>query len=148
MNKRLFYPYGIWQDGGIALVRITVGLLMTYHGWEVFDQEKMTGYGKWLTDLHFFSPVLMAYLGKGTELVTGILLTLGLFTRLAVIPLAITMLSIIFGMGKGRILMEDQHPFLFVLLALVFFFTGPGKWSLDGLMYRKSQGNYSRREKV
>ena len=69
---------------------------------------------------------------------------LGLFTRLAIIPLAITMAIISFGIGKGRIFMEDQHPFLFILLAFVFFFTGPGKWSLDYLLFER-KGFSSRR---
>jgi putative oxidoreductase len=45
------------------------------------------------------------------------------------------MTFIAFFIGHGRIHMEDQHPFLFVLLALVFVFTGPGKWSLDSLLF-------------
>ena len=112
---------------------------MVYHGFEVFDNAKMNEYTKWMSDLHFSFPDLMAYLGKGTEFVSGIFLTLGLFTRLAVIPLAITMIIICFGIGKGRIFMEDQHPFLFVLLAFLFFFSGPGKWSLDNVFFGKQK---------
>jgi uncharacterized membrane protein YphA (DoxX/SURF4 family) len=41
--------------------------------------------------------------------------------------------------GDGKIWYEDQHPFLFVLLAAVFFFTGPGKWSIDYLLFNKKQ---------
>ena len=135
MIKKFFSPYGLWQEAGLAIIRIIVGLFMAYHGWEVFDGVKMNDYAKWLTELHFPAPNLMAYLGKGIELVSGVLLVLGLFTRIAVIPLAVTMAVICFGMGKGRIFMEDQHPFLFVLLALVFFFTGPGKWSVDEVVF-------------
>jgi len=110
---------------------------MIYHGWEVFDSSKINEYTKWLVDLKFPSPNFMAYLGKVMELVTGILITLGLFTRIAVVCLAITMLIVCFGIGKGRIFMEDQHPFLFVLLSFVFFFTGAGKWSLDNVFFGK-----------
>jgi uncharacterized membrane protein YphA (DoxX/SURF4 family) len=138
MIKRFFSPDGLLQDTGLAFIRIIVGVFLIYHGWEVLAEGKMTDYAKWLTELHFPFPLLMAYLGKTTELVSGIFLTLGLYTRLAVVPLAITMLVICFGMGKGRIFLEDQHPFLFVLLALVFFFTGPGKWSLDRVIFGRS----------
>jgi putative oxidoreductase len=95
----------------------------------------MGGYGQWLSDLKFPLPQVAAYLGKGAELVGGILLTLGLFTRLAALVLAITMLLVCFGMGHGRIFTDDQHPFLFVLLAGLFFFTGAGKWSLDQFIF-------------
>lgn len=135
MIKQFFSSQGFWQEGGLAAVRIITGLLMIYHGWEVFDTSKMTDYAKWLTDLKFLTPVLMAYVGKGAELAGGILLTVGLLTRPAAIALAVTMAVICFGMGKGRIWMEDQHPFLFILLATVFFFTGGGKWSLDRVLF-------------
>jgi uncharacterized membrane protein YphA (DoxX/SURF4 family) len=130
MIKSLLTSKSIWENG-LSLIRILTGIMIAYHGIETFDAEKMQNYTKWLTDLHFPSPQLMAYLGKGTEFFGGILLALGLFTRLAIIPLSMTMLAIPFFMGQGKIFMEDQHPFLFVLLFLVFFFNGAGKWSLD-----------------
>lgn len=108
---------------------------MMYHGWEVFDSVKMNEYTIWLTGLKFRSPAFFAYLGKIMELVSGALIALGLCTRPAAICLAITMAGICFGLGKGRIFMEDQHPFLFVLLSLVFYFTGAGRWSLDRIIF-------------
>jgi hypothetical protein len=51
------------------------------------------------------------------------MLTLGLFTRLAALVLIGTMLFIILFIGQGRIWFEEQHPFLFLLLGLVFYFT-------------------------
>jgi putative oxidoreductase len=134
--KKHLTSEGVWYNG-ISLIRILVGLMMAYHGTETFDAAKMTDYGKWLGDLHFPNPQLMAYLGKGTEFFGGVFLALGLFTRFATVPLSITMLVISFFMGKGKIFMDDQHPFLFVLLFLVFFFVGAGKWSLDYWLFDK-----------
>ena len=135
MLKRFFSPSPIWQQTGLTLIRIIVGLFMVYHGVEVFDKQKIVDYSKWLTDLHFPSPLLMAYLGKGIEFAAGVLFLIGFLTRLAIIPLVSTMLIISFGMGKGKIFMDDQHPFLFILLFLVIFFTGPGKFSLDYFVF-------------
>jgi uncharacterized membrane protein YphA (DoxX/SURF4 family) len=139
MLRIFFSPRSLWPDQGLAIIRVMVGIFMIYHGSEVFEETKMNDYAKWLRDLNFPSPSLMAYLGKGTELVSGIFFTLGLFTRLAAIPLAVTMMIICFGLGQGKIFMDDQHPFLFALLALLFFFTGPGKWSLDQLFFGQSK---------
>jgi putative oxidoreductase len=125
----------VWFNGGLAFVRIVTGGLMTYHGLEVFEADKIKGYAQWLTDLKFSAPLFMAYLGKGTEFIAGILLGLGLFTRLASILIAITMAVICFGIGNGKFYMDDQHPFLFILLSTLFFFTGPGKWSLDRVFF-------------
>lgn len=124
-------------DTVYALLRIITGLFMVLHGWEVFDAQQMADYGKWLNDLHFPAPQWMAWLGKGSELVAGIGLLLGFATRLMTIPLIITMLIIAFGMGKGKIWYEDQHPFMFVMLGVLFLFGGGGKWSLDGVLFNK-----------
>lgn len=139
MKKFLSPSCKIWYEPGMAFIRILTGLFMVYHGWEIFNDQKMQDYAKWLTDLHFPNAATMAFVGKAAELLSGFLLTLGLFTRLAVIPLAGTMLVITFGMGKGKIFYEDQHPFLFVLISLVFFFSGPGKYSLDHILYGRNK---------
>ena len=135
MKNWFLSPGPLWLDIGLLLVRLLTGAFMVYHGWELFLPNKMNEYSKWLTDLHFPAPAVMAYLGKGAELVGGVFLAAGFLTRLACIALAITMSLISFGMGQGRIFMEEQHPFLFVLLAAAFFFTGPGKWSLDHILF-------------
>lgn len=132
--KKFFSIEGILQESGLALVRVIVGLFLVYHGWEVLDAAKMNEYAAWDNFKQDFSPTFMVYLGKGSELVAGLLLTVGLLTRLACLLIVGTMLYITFFVGHGKFWYEDQHPFLFVLLALVFFFTGPGKWSLDALL--------------
>jgi len=137
--KYFFSAQGIGPETGIGIIRIVVGAFMIYHGWEVFKKDPMTGYGQWLNDLHFPAPLFMAYLGKGAELVGGIMLFLGLLTRLAVIPLVITMGVIAFGMGQGRVWADEQHPFLFILLCLVFFFFGPGRFSLDKILFKRKE---------
>jgi uncharacterized membrane protein YphA (DoxX/SURF4 family) len=78
----------------------------------------------------------MVYIGKATELIGGILLFLGLFTRVACLILIIVMSYITFFVGHGKIWYEDQHPFLLVLFALTFIFTGPGNFSLDKMIFK------------
>lgn len=135
MNK-LFSPQPLALEGGLALVRVIVGLFMIYHGWEVFDANKMKEYATWDVFKKFPSATFMVYLGKGAELVAGIMLAVGCFTRVAAIILICTMLFISFFVGNGKVWYEDQHPFLFVLLGLVFFFVGSGKYSVDGIRRR------------
>jgi uncharacterized membrane protein YphA (DoxX/SURF4 family) len=135
--KNLLQPtHTSYRETGLGIVRIFLGAFMVYHGWEVFDQTKMNEYSKWMLDIKLNAPSFMAYLGKSIELVTGIFIVVGLFTRIAVIPLGLTMIFICFFIGKGRIFMEEQHPFLFVLLSVLFFFTGPGKWSIDKFIFK------------
>ncbi len=132
--KRFFSTAGLYQEGGIAVVRVIVGLFLLYHGWEVFDAAKMNEYAKWDSFTQTPAPLFMVYLGKGAEFLAGIMLALGLLTRVACLIVIGTMVYIVFFIGHGKIWYEDQHPFLFVLLALVFFFSGSGKWSVDALL--------------
>ena len=137
MLNHLFSPLPLWQSNGLALLRIVTGLLMAYHGLEIFDRKKMLPYMEWDIIKSLPAPEVFVYVGKGLEFVTGICFVLGLFTRIAAVLMAINMLFICFKIGNGKFYYEDQHPFLFALIALVFFFTGPVKWSLDMLWFSK-----------
>lgn len=124
----------------IAIVRITVGIFMIIHGIEIFSAEKMKGYYDWFTkDFSMTNATFISYSGKAMELAAGIMITFGLFTRLGALIMAGAMSFITFGIGQGRFYMEDQHPFMFVLLAIIIFFDGGQKWSLDNLIFKRKK---------
>lgn len=131
MNK-LFSTAPFHMEKGVAIMRIITGLLMMYHGKDVFDSNLMQEYAKWDSVKSFPAPLFMAYLAKGLELVNGLLLALGILTRLNALSMAAVMLVICFKIGNGKFYYEDQHPFIFAMLAIMFVFTGPGSWSIDG----------------
>lgn len=119
----------------MAIVRIAIGAMVVYHGLEVFDPELMKGYIQWDT-FKFPAGKFLVYLGKSSELTAGVLLMLGLFTRIGSIILIGTMSFITFFVGQGRFWYEDQHPFMFAMMGLVFFFYGSGSWSLDTIIQK------------
>jgi putative oxidoreductase len=136
--NRFFSSKPIGQEYGIALVRIITGILLVWHGWETFNAADMQKYTGWFVERKYSNPAIWAYAGKIAELLAGIGFVLGLFTRLASVAAISAFAGIIFILGdKGKIFQGDQHPFLFILLALVFFFTGPGTLSLDGMFFKK-----------
>ena len=131
MRSLLFFAEPRWA-AGLALVRLTAGLLIAHHGLDVFDAEGMRGMGDWLaTDLHLPAGHLMGYLAKGTEFFGGLLLALGLLTRPAALLLAVTMAVAVFGAHGDDVFGKGETAFVYGLLFLVFFFAGPGRWSLD-----------------
>jgi putative oxidoreductase len=134
--KRFFSPLPLWQEQGLTLVRIITGSFMIYHGWEIFSTETMNGYLQW-DQFKNSSGKFLVYAGKGTELIAGIFLVAGLFTRIAAIILIATLGYITFFVGHGKIWYDDQHPFLFVLLGFVILITGGGKYSVDNILFRK-----------
>lgn len=140
MNK-FFSAEPVARDFGITLVRIITGVLLVWHGLETFDAEKMKMYTGWFVDRKYSNPEIWAYSGKIAELLAGIGFVLGLFTRLASLAAIAAFAGIIFILGdKGKIFQGDQHPFLFILLAVIFLFTGPGVLSVDALLFNKRRG--------
>jgi putative oxidoreductase len=138
MNK-FFSSSPLLQNYGIAIVRIITGILLVNQGWEMFDAEKMKMYTGWFAERNYSSPSAWAYAGKIGEMLAGIGFTLGMFTRLASVAAIAAFTGIIFILGdKGKIFEGDQYPFLFILLAFIFFFTGPGALSVDGLILKRA----------
>lgn len=128
-------PYGTYTV--IFILRVITGLFLVYHGREVFDAGKMNEYVQWDLFKNSSSGKFLVYLGKGAEFVAGVLLILGLFTRLAALITIGTLAYIAFFVGNGKIWADDQHPFMFVMLGFLFLFAGPGKFSLDGALFKR-----------
>src|SRR4029078_8333257 len=96
MMSKVFSASSLWQTEGLVLIRIVTGLLVAYHGWEIFDEKTMNGYLEWDSIKSLPSPTTMVYFGKGLDLVSGICLAIGLFTRLAALFIFIDMMFICF----------------------------------------------------
>lgn len=124
--KKLFSSGGVWPDG-LAIVRFITGWLIFRYSWELFQ---IGGLIDFLTSKKFPLPVFSAYAAKLIELVGGICLMLGLFTRWVTPLLMITMAGVIYTVHNGKIY-EGEHPLLFLFLFAIFFLVGPGKWSVD-----------------
>ena len=126
----------VFLNNGIAILRIVVGLLLLYHGIEIFTPETMNTYLQW--DM-FKGPYgkFLVYMGKGSEFIAGIFLLLGLFTRIGALIMIGNFSYITFFVGEGRFWYQEQHPFMFALFGILFLFTGPGAWSLDSIIFTK-----------
>ncbi|HEX7847650.1 MAG TPA: DoxX family protein [Chitinophagaceae bacterium] len=134
MRKQLLTAKGLWETGSVIL-RVMAGLTIFKYGLEIFSADKMNGYADWLTDLKFPLPAFMAYAGKICELAGGIFLAIGLFTRISAVALVITTFVIAFVMGEPEFLAADGVVLL-MLIFLHFLLTGPGKWSLDHVLFK------------
>jgi putative oxidoreductase len=65
------------------------------------------------------------------EFFCSVFIILGLFTRLAVIPLIITMGAALFYAHKGQLFGEGEYAALYLTAYITLLFTGPGSASLD-----------------
>ena len=68
------------------------------------------------------------------EVFCSLFIILGLFTRLAAIPLIIMLLVILFAVHGGDPFSKIELPVLFLTAFSVLLFVGPGRVSIDGMI--------------
>jgi putative oxidoreductase len=122
-----------WYEG-VALVRITMGVVLIFHGWQLFESHDMKELIALLFDMAIPFAEAMAYTANLVELGGGFFLILGLFTRIITALLFCTFMFNTFVLGDGRIFTENEHPFLLAMISLLFFFTGAGRFSIDYIL--------------
>lgn len=110
--KLLSNPKPVAIDA-IVIARIITGVFFIIHGHELFNLKAMQGFAGYLqNDLKFPYPLLMAYLRTGAEFFGGIMLLLGLFTRVGAFLIMITMLVATFTAAKGDLLGDGEFTFI------------------------------------
>lgn len=127
------------QDIPLLLMRFSVGYLFMVTGWgKLHTLDKVASY---FNSINIPFPELNALLVANIECWGGLLLILGLMTRLISIPLAVTMVVAVFVAHISDInslkdlVNELPWNLLIILIALIFF--GPGKISLDKIIKSK-----------
>ena len=124
------------EDVGKLILRISIAGLMLFHGYYKLSHgvDKIAA-GLVKSGL----PEFLAYGVYVGEVILPILIILGLFTRLAALGMGMTMVFAIFLVFSEKIFMLNNHgapvielPLLYLLLSIVIFFIGAGKYSFDG----------------
>lgn len=128
-----------YRDLGLLVLRVGIGLMFIGHGWKVFSgPEVWAKVGGAMTAFGLgFAPEFWGFLGKGSELVGGVLLILGLLTRPAAFFLLCTM---IVAASKHLILdgygiMQTSHAIEAAILFLSLILIGAGRYSLDHRLF-------------
>ena len=122
----------------LLLVRILVGWVFVSEGIQKFLFPAQLGAGRF-EKIGIPSPHLMAPFVGTVEIICGSLLLIGLFTRLATIPLfgvilvaiATTKIPMLAKTGVWSMLHEARTDFSMVLGLLFLLITGAGSLSLD-----------------
>jgi putative oxidoreductase len=125
--------------------------LRLYWGWQFFidgkgkllNLQKITDY--FGQDLHIPFPHFNAALASATECIGGLLLLVGLGSRLVALPLIFTMIIAYLTAEKEALhhIFDDPDkfvsasPFLFLLACVIVLVFGPGVFSLDWLISKK-----------
>lgn len=122
-------------DGGLLVLRIAFGLMMMVHGLQKL--QKFSEYSGFFPDPFGLGSTASLSLAIFAELGCSILLLLGLFTPLALVALIITMLVAIFFAHANDPWEKKELAAAYLSAYLTLFLTGPGRYSLDHLIFHK-----------
>ena len=128
------------------LCRLAVGLIFLSEGLQKYLFPETLGTGRF-AKIGFSDPGFWAYFTGTFEIVCGILVLIGLFTRLAAIPLLIIMIVSFITtkypelIEKGFWFMAHDYrtDFAMTLLLIYLIIHGGGKKSIDYTIQQKSK---------
>jgi len=125
------YSNGLFNTATL-LLRFVAGLVMVPHGY-----DKLVHFAEYKKNF-------ISFLGMGgtlslalvvfSEFFCSIFVMLGLFTRLACIPLLIGLAVVVLKTHKGEIFGDGEHGLLFFIIFFAILLVGPGRVSADAAM--------------
>jgi len=123
-------------DLGLLLLRVGFGgMLFLGHGW-----SKLVGFSgmkaMFPDPLHIGHTASLA-LATFAEVFCALAVMIGVFTRLASIPIIITMLVAVSIVLYGASWQTKELPILFMLGFAAIALAGPGSWSVDWVSRKK-----------
>lgn len=128
-------------DAAWLLIRVMVGVVGVFHGAQKlfgwFDGPGISGFTDALTALEVPFPALSAYLAGGAEFFGGVLLIVGLLTRLAALPFAFAMLVAVTQVHNKAFDARDsgmEYALTLLVVLVAIALAGPGRFSLDALV--------------
>lgn len=122
---------------GLLLFRLALGAFMMVHGLQKVMNFAALSEG--FPDPIGAGPQLSLILAIGAEVGCSLLLMVGLLTRLAVIPLAVTMVVALFLVHAADPWNVKELAAVFLAMYVVLLITGPGTLSIDSLIARKKE---------
>jgi uncharacterized membrane protein YphA (DoxX/SURF4 family) len=137
-------PVDVWRSPlAYLLVRMIVGCVFLSEGIQKFLFADSLGVGRFIT-IGIPAPEILAPFVGVVEILCGLLVLAGLFTRLATIPLIIDMLvavsttkiPMLFEKGFWAMAHEARTDWSMLLGLLFLLLVGGGRWSLDTFIAR------------
>lgn len=127
----------VWTPRILALLRIVTALLFIEHATMKFFQFPAA-----IPGVAYPLPAIMLVAGA-IELITGTLMTVGLFTRIAAFiasgEMACAYLMAHASQGFWPVLNMGEPALMFCFIFFLLAFSGGGAWSLDNLLRPSSK---------
>lgn len=120
-----------------TIMRVVFGILFFAHGMDKFKMG-LGNVAAWFESINI--PGFLAYIVGPIELIGGILLIVGLFTRYVSAILFVILLGALLTAKLSMGLLNGYELDLsFMLLALYLAFAETTRWSLDHLIFKKQK---------
>ena len=128
------------------MIRLMVGLVFVSEGIQKFILPESVGAGRF-AKIGLPSPEVLGPLVGAFEIICGALVTFGLLTRAAVIPLIVIMLvaiastkvPILLDKGFWSMAHDSRTDFSMLLGSLFLLIVGAGRYSLDARIMERSE---------
>ena len=133
MSKLLSTKYsaGAFSVAMLAL-RLISGVLIMHHGYGKLIHFNETA--QHMQGLFGLPPTIATALIVFAEFFCGLFIVMGLFTRLAAIPLIIAMCVALFKANNGQVFAVGETATLYLGAFIVLLFVGPGRVSVDSMI--------------
>ncbi len=117
------------KDFGLFMLRLSIASIFIYAGWQKLMNIEMTA--GFMTELGFPAGTFFAYLVGIVEVGGGLAVLLGIFTKVAGLLLATTMVVAILTAHLEGTFMEAALPVALLGSTFGLVAAGSGRWSLS-----------------
>jgi len=126
------------QNLGLLFLRLLMGIGIAAHGWGKFSGD-MGGFAEGAVGMKMGlpAPLFLAWVAALSEGLGGILIALGLLTRVAAFFVLCVMATAFFIFHGADPWNVKELAFLYGTVALALIFTGSGCYSVDALIFGK-----------
>ncbi len=115
-------------NNSLLLIRIALGVVFIFHGVQKLMNIEQT--------LGFFGSLgigaVIAYLVIAVEIVGGLGVLLGVYTKLSALGLAVVMIGAIYFIGIDAGFAKIEYNFVLLLTSIALSLSGPGNFALGG----------------
>lgn len=133
-----------WIDLAILIAHLFIGICFVVHGLGklgIVGSGNMAGFTGWLKSMGLPFPELQARMAMVTEIAGGLMITLGLLTRVGLVLCFFTMVmaAVIGHKGAGYLITNNppgkEYALNLAVICVVLFLLGPGSYSLDTFLF-------------
>ena len=143
MKKLLTIEHKAFRiDIALLIARVAIGAFMLVHG--LPKMEKLfSGEPVAFANIFGMGQELSLGLAVFAEVICSVFILLGLGTRLAVIPLIITMLVAVFYIHGADPFVKQEMGLHYLIVYVMLLIMGSGRYSVDNYLFANTRRNYA-----